>query len=275
MHSVLFEIGPLPIHWYGVMMATGFLAGLTSWVLLGRTCNRDAQFCSDLMFWVMLSGVFGARIAYVVENWSLYADSPLAILKLNQGGLIFYGGLIAAGAVIVFYARQRGERALPLVDFSLTAVPLAHAFGRIGCFLHGCCFGKCTDLPLGVRFPQGTGAWISHHSADLIGEMAPLSKAVHPVQLYEAAYNLIIYGVLVLIFRRSTRAGTVSAAYMMLYSLGRFALEFFRGDRGVRLEIGSLSVGQAVSIPIFLLGVVLLLSVRFLKRSPTPQSDGQ
>ncbi|MBT3194297.1 MAG: prolipoprotein diacylglyceryl transferase [Verrucomicrobia bacterium] len=274
MHSVLFEVGPLTIHWYGVMMAVGFVAALTSWILLGRTCGRDAQSCSDLLFWVMLSGILGARLAYVAEHWSEYAAEPLTILRVNEGGLIFYGGLIAAGAVILLYARRRREPALPLVDFSLTAVPLAHAFGRIGCFLHGCCFGKCTELPIGVQFPQGSASWITHYHAGMIDKMAPLSRSIHPVQLYEAGYNVIIYTILIWTFRRSKRAGTVSGVYMVLYSLGRFVLEFFRGDRGERWEVLGLSVGQAVSIPILLLGVALILGAHFWKCS-LGQSDGQ
>ena len=270
MHSVLFQIGPLTIHWYGVMMAAGFLAALSSWVVLGRKCGRDAQSCSDLMFWVMISGVLGARVAYVIENGSQYATNPLGILRLDEGGLIFYGGLLAAGGAIVVYARRRKERVVPLVDFALTAVPLAHAFGRIGCFLNGCCFGNCTDRSFGVQFSKGSPAWWTHYNAGLIDQLAPLSKSVHPVQLYEAGYNLVIYGVLIWTFRRSPRAGTVSGAYMVLYALGRFLLELFRGDRGDRFGLMGLSVGQLVSIPIFILGAALLVGAHVLK---TPAND--
>ncbi len=274
MHAVLFQFGPLTIYWYGVMMAAGFLSALVSWIVLGRRCGRNAQYCSDLMFWVMISGVLGARLAYVLENWSDYAASPLSILRLDQGGLIFYGGLFAGGVAIFIFARRRRERVVPVVDFALTAVPLAHAIGRIGCFLNGCCFGTPTDLAVGVRFPKGSAAWMLHYRTGLIEQMSPFSLRVHPVQLYETAYNLIIFGVLMVVFRRSSRAGRVSAVYMVLYALGRFLLEFFRGDRADRFGAYGLSVGQLVSIPLFLVGVMVLIGISVMK-PPVTNANGQ
>ncbi len=259
MHSICFEIGSITIHWYGVFMALGFMLGLMNWIWLGRKHGHDTQFCSDLMFWVMVSGIVGARIAYVFENWSEYAADPLTILFINQGGLIFYGGFVASGAAIIYFAKKKREPILPLFDFVITSVPLAHALGRIGCFLNGCCFGRCTTLPIGVQFPKPSAPFILHRSQQLIEKTATLSANIHPVQLYEASYNFMIYILLILIYRRTKRVGIVSAVYLMLYSVGRFTLELFRGDRGERMAVGQLSIGQFMSIPIFLLGVVLLV----------------
>ena len=268
MHAVFLEFGPFTLHWYGVLMAAGFMAGLYNWVLLGRSRGRDAQTCADLMFWVMVSGILGARVAYVFEHWADYAADPVSIVRLDQGGLIFYGGFVAAGAALVIYARRRREPLIPLLDFVLTAVPLSHAFGRIGCFLNGCCYGRCTDLPVGLQFPRGSGAWMDHYGAKLIDEYAHVSRSVHPVQLYESGYNLLIYGMLIWTFRRSPKAGTVSALYLMFYALGRFVLEFFRGDRGDRLAVSGLSIGQFVSIPLFGIGAILLGALLFKLLSP-------
>jgi len=259
MHSICFEIGPLTIRWYGVFMALGFTGGLLNWIWLGRRRGHDTQFCSDLMFWVMVSGIVGARLAYVLENWSEYASDPITILRIDQGGLIFYGGFVLAGAAIVYFAKKKREPVMPLFDFVITSVPLAHALGRIGCFLNGCCFGRCTSLPIGVHFPKPSAPFWEHIKNGVIEKTATVSAAVHPVQLYESAYNFMIYIVLILIYRRTKRVGIVSAVYLMLYSLGRFTLEFFRGDRGERVAVGELSIGQFVSIPIFLLGFGLFL----------------
>lgn len=259
MHSILCELGPLTIRWYGVMMALGFLAALGSWTVLGRRRSREAQYCADLMFWIMVSGILGARLAYVLEHWNDYAAAPWSIFRLDEGGLIFYGGFVMAGVAIVLFARRHREPLVPLLDFVLTSVPLAHACGRIGCFLNGCCFGTCTASPLGVRFPRGAAAWMLHFRQGWIGEQAAFSRSVHPVQLYEAGYNLLIYAVLVWMFRRSPRAGSVSALYLVLYSLGRFVLEFFRGDRGDRLAVGALSIGQFVSLLLLGFGGLLLI----------------
>lgn len=273
MHSVLFEIGPLTIHWYGVMMAMGFLAGLTNWIVLGRTRGRDAQFCADLMFWIMISGILGARLAYVLENWSDYATAPLTILRLDEGGLIYYGGFAAAGVAILLYARRHKVRFVPLLDFVMTTVPLSHAFGRIGCFLNGCCFGSCTSLPQAVQFPKGSPAWMAHMQAEIIDKAAPVSQGVHPVQLYEAGYNLFIYGLLVWLFRRSPRAGLVSASYLLLYAVGRFTLELFRGDRGERVAVGGFSIGQFISLVLFLVGLSVLIGLLLRRKSPVAEEQ--
>lgn len=262
MHQICFQIGSLTIYWYGVFMALGFTFGLLNLIWLGRSRNYDTQFCSDLMFWLMISGIVGARIAYVLENWSEYAAAPHTIFLINQGGLVFYGGFVAAGAAIVIFALKKKVKILPLIDFVITSVPLAHAFGRVGCFLNGCCFGKCTNLPIGVRFPKPSPPWFEQWSHNIIAKTATLSASVHPVQLYSSACNFMIYIVVLLVYRRSKRAGVTLAVYLMLYSVGRFVLEFFRGDHGERVSVGALSIAQFISIPIFILGLALIVATR-------------
>jgi len=270
MHSIFFELGPLTIHWYGVFMALGFTGGLLNWIWLGRKLGRDAQFCSDLMFWVMISGILGARIAYVLENWQVYAADPASIVRIDQGGLVFYGGFVASGAAVVIFALRKKVKILSLLDFVITSVPLAHALGRIGCFMNGCCFGSCTSSPLGVQFPKGAAPWMEHYKAGLIDKAADLSCSVHPVQLYESCYNFLLYILLVWLFRRTKQVGVVSAIYLMLYSVGRFSIEFFRGDRGERVAVGALSIGQFISIPLFVTGLALLV---YLVRSKKQKAE--
>lgn len=268
MHPDLFSIGPITVHTYGVMMALGFLAALGNWILLGRRMGYTAPFCSDLVFWVMVSGIAGARAAYVLENWQDYMAAPLSILRVDQGGLVFYGGLVAAGAAIVVFARRHRLGLVPFLDFVVTSVPLAHALGRIGCFLNGCCFGSRTvSAWCGVRFPKASIPWYSQYHEHLLGADAPASLPVHPVQLYEAGFNLVVYGLLVWLFRKRLRPGVVMAAYLMLYAIGRFSLEFWRGDRGERLEVFQLSIGQFISIPLLMLGLAMLVVVTV--RRPT------
>jgi len=258
MHPDFISIGPLTIHSYGVMMALGFLAGLGNWILLGRREGHSAQFCMDLMFWVILSGIVGARLAYVLENWAAYAADPLSIVRVDQGGLIFYGGFVAASAAVVFFVRRHKVPMASLFDFVVTSVPLAHAFGRIGCFLNGCCFGSCTKAVPHVRFPQHSIPWYSQIREGRIASNAALSNPVHPVQLYEAAFNILVYGVVVWLFRRKGRPGMVTGVYLVLYAIGRFSLEFMRGDRADRLAVMQLSIGQFVSLFVLLAGLAVL-----------------
>ena len=268
MHPDFFSIGPLSIHSYGVMMALGFLAGLGNWIWLGRREGHSPPFCTDLMFWVMVGGIVGARVAYVMENWPVYAADPASIIRVDQGGLVFYGGFVAAAITVVVFARRHRIPLARLTDFVVTSVPLSHARGRVGCFLNGCCFGGCTtsEVPH-VQFPQHSIPWYSQVREGLLDSHALLSHPVHPVQLYEAGFNLTVYGLLVLLFRRKCRAGTVTGVYLVLYAIGRFALEFLRGDRADRLAVQQFSIGQFVSILVLAAGLAVLAVLRFTRGS--------
>ncbi len=259
MHPHLFSFGPIQVHSYGFFMALAFLAGVVHWYLLGRRAGRTLSWCADLMLWVMVSGVLGARLAYVLEHIQAFLAQPANIFRLDQGGLIFYGGVVAAGIAVVVFARKHGEPLVPLVDFTLTAVPLSHAIGRIGCFLNSCCYGAvCPDSPLCVSFPRHSLPWYAHVRDGYLSQQAEASLPVYPVQLFETGYNLLVYGVLLWLFRKQ-RPGTVTGAYLVLYAAGRFGLEFFRGDFRDRVVFWSLSAGQWASIPLFLVGIVILV----------------
>ena len=263
MHSELFSIGGLVIRGYGLMMALGFVLGLMNWVWLGRRSGRDFTYCSDLLFWIMVSGIAGARAVYVLFEWDYYREHPLLILRIDQGGLVFYGGFLFAGLALAVFARRHRESLVSLLDFVMTSVPLAHAFGRMGCFLNGCCFGRPCDGPLGVRFPAESPVVWHQVTFSLIPRGAAQSLPVHPVQLYEAALNLLLYAVLVWTYRRSPREGRATALYLLAYAVIRFATETFRGDD--RLRWLGLSVSQHASIGLFLTGVVVLAWTRYAK----------
>jgi phosphatidylglycerol:prolipoprotein diacylglycerol transferase len=260
-HPVFLEIGPVTIHWYGVMMALGFLAGLVNWILLGKNRGRDFAFSSDLLFWIIVSGVLGARIAYVISDFRNFADEPVTILRIDRGGLIYYGGFIAAIIAIIVFAKVRGERVLSLMDFAATSVPLAHVFGRVGCFLNGCCYGADHDGQFAVRYPTHSYAWWRHvYDGRILKHTADPSKPVHPVQLYEAGINILLFLLLLYVYRREKRDGTVAAVYLVAYSTARFCLEFLRGDP--RMTLMGLTYAQLVSIVLFVVGLGMLLVAR-------------
>ena len=242
MDPVCFHIGSRPVYWYGVMMALAFLAGIGHWQVLGRwTGKRDASFASDLAFWLMVGGIVGARVAYVIANFNQqFRGAPLEIIRIDQGGLIFYGGLIGASVVFLAFARLRHEPVLALADFAITALPLGHAFGRIGCFMNGCCYGRLAETP----------GWLT------------VSLTRYPVQLYESSFNLALYAFLFWFYlrHRRNRHGSVLAVYLMLYPVGRFLLEFLRGDERVR--VGEFSVAQYVSLGLMAGGAGLWMVVR-------------
>jgi len=256
MHPLFVKIGPLPVYWYGVMMALGFLAGLANWISLGRGEGRDTSYCSDLLFWIIVSGVVGARLAYVAANLRSFILAPLSILRIDQGGLIYYGGFAAAGVALFLFARARRERLISLLDFVITSVPLGHAFGRIGCLMNGCCYGKVYRGWPAITFPSGSLAWWHHVDSRLLSAEAPRSLPVYPVQLYEAAFNLALFFLLRLIYRRRHGDGRVVGAYLVLYPAARFLFERLRVAAHGRVY--GLSEAQYLSIVLMLLGLVLL-----------------
>lgn len=261
MYPYLLSIGGYQVHSYGFMMALSFIAGLVHWIWLGRTRGYTRNTCVDLMILVMLSGIFGARIAFILENLDVFLDDPVRMFMVNQGGLVFYGGLAAAGVGVVLFGKIRHLAIVPLIDFTLTAVPLSHAVGRIGCFLNSCCFGRICNHSGGVQYPKYSQPWHLHLNESLIDAHASQSLPVYPVQLYEAGFNIAVYIILVSVFLRRRERGIIAAVYLILYSFGRFFLEYFRGDHAARVSMAGLSMGQIVSIPLFVIGCVMLLMI--------------
>jgi phosphatidylglycerol:prolipoprotein diacylglycerol transferase len=234
MDPVCFHIGSRPIYWYGILVALGFLAAVANWNALGTKGGRPAGFGSELGFWIMLSGILGARAAYILANLSIYLSEPLETLRLDKGGLIFYGGFIGAVVCVVFLARAHKEPVMKLADFTVTGLPIGHAIGRVGCFINGCCYGSVTTVPWGVCAQDAVR---------------------HPTQLYESAFNLLVYGILLWFFPRRKHNGQVLALYLLTYPVGRFLLEFFRGDE--RLHWLGFNVAQEISVGMFAIGVAL------------------
>ena len=249
MHPVLFHIFGKEIYSYGVMAALGFLAAILTWTWLGRREKRREGFASDLGFWLMAAGIVGSRAAYVAANWDFYRAAPLDIVRIDRGGLIFYGGLILASLALVLFARRNRLPVWHLADFAIPGLAIGHALGRIGCFLNGCCYGR----------PAG-----DHVCGQLCGVVYPPAAepgqlfagiALYPVQLIEALCLLAIWFALLHAYPRRKKDGSVFALYLVLYPPCRFLLEFLRGDE--RLPWLLLDAAQAISVALLLAGILL------------------
>lgn len=238
MHPILFELGGHAVHSYGVLQALGLFLGISLGVWQGRRQGWPASWLWDLGILIILAGVGGARLEYVRLRWSEFAAQPARILDLGDGGEVFYGGLIGAILVVVAYTRWRGMAWRGVVDAYAAAVPLGHALGRIGCFAAGCCYGAPSGLPWAVVFPPGS--------------RAPAGLPLHPVQLYEAAFDTLLG--LGLLFGPRLAPGRRFAAMLVLYPAFRAFNELFRGD-AVRGFVGVFSTAQLTSL--LLLGVGL------------------
>ena len=235
MDRVAFEIIGRPIYWYGILFGLGFLAASFHYSWLGRRQRRNPEFATDLILWIMLGTVVGARTAYVLANWQeVTANGMLGVLNVREGGMVFYGGLIGASLLVVLFARRRKVPLLEMGDFAIGGVPLGHALGRIGCLVNGCCFGSETKCALSVAV-EGVNR--------------------HPTPLYEAVGNLLIYMLLLAFTLRTPRRGRVLALYLLTYPVLRFGLEFLRGDD--RITFAGLHLAQFVSIALFTTGAAL------------------
>ncbi len=253
------EFGFVELRWYGVMMALAFLSGVFHCTYLSRHIGKDRMLMSDLVFWTMIAGLVGARLASVFSNPSEYLREPSQILAFWRGGLVYYGGLAGAAAGLLVFARVRRERVLPLLDVVGVALPLAHAIGRVGCYLNGCCFGTLSSGALAVVYPPRSAVSVEHFNRGLIASDLLPSKAVHAVQLYEAGLNLLLYfGLLWFFFRRKSN-GSVIALYAMFYGVIRLVTEVFRGDD--RLALGPVTAAQLFSAALFLAGAGLWIRI--------------
>jgi len=234
MDPVAFRVLGRPIYWYGIMVAAGFLAGIAHWTRAARRRGWPPEYGSDIGLWIMVGGLIGARVAYVLANWPSYAAAPWTVFRFDQGGLVYYGGFIGAALAVAAFARRRRRPLLQMGDYAIGAVPLGHAIGRIGCFINQCCYGAETAARL-------------HVTVDGVPR--------HPVQLYEAVANALIFVLMIQFLPRRRRDGESLALYLLLYGTARFLLEFLRGD--ARLRWLGLTLAQVVSLALFAVGAAL------------------
>ncbi len=243
MVSILFKFHSLTVYSYGFFVALGMLVvyALSLRRAAGFGFSRDT--ISDLVFLLFVSGVVGARFFYVLQHFQEYGLDLVKMFSIQEGGLVWYGGFIFALITGFIYATTRKLPALRLVDFFAPFTALAHAIGRIGCFLNGCCFGRFTESRLGVLFPE------------------EVSRRL-PVQIYESAFLFLLSGFLFSLSRKAHRDGEIFLTYAVFYSAGRFVLEFLRGDQ---LLIYSLTIPQWWSLFLFIASFLILI---LLKKKP-------
>jgi len=244
------DLGPLSLSTYALLIAAGWLLAVSVATRLGRARGLPAKRLLDLAFWLLVAGIVGSRIGYWIEQAPLWfgvcLDDALPesarpavcadFWKPWRGGFVFYGGVALAVPTAVWLTRRYGLAPWPTVDAFAPALALAHAFGRLGCFLGGCCYGAVCHLPWAVRFPA---------------DSLPGAPPRHPTQLYESAAEFAIFAALLWLARRRPAPGRVFAAWLVLYPAARFVVELFRGDaeRGYLAELRWDGLRQLLGLP--------------------------
>ncbi len=251
---------------YGAMIALGFLLALWTATKRAERMGIHPEVISDLSLWLIVGGVIGARIFYVVQYWETFRDAPLSVFKIWQGGLVFYGGFLAALAAGFWWAYRRNLDPWPIADCVSPSVILAYALGRVGCFLNGCCWGYPVDPDhvLAVSFPAASaGGVIQPLFQEQIhqGLAAPGDLWTHPVfpaQILSALIALLLFAVLDIRLVRRRYAGQVFFWMLMGYAAYRFGIEFLRDDTArwpapAALEAGfpGLTIAQWISPVVF------------------------
>ncbi|MEG1552846.1 MAG: prolipoprotein diacylglyceryl transferase [Kiritimatiellia bacterium] len=271
MHSELFSLFGFQLQSYGLCLALGFILCYLFARKLAIRTGRNPNEVDTLITVAAVCGILGARSVYVWQNWSTeFAADPLTLFMVWRGGLVFYGGFILASLGIAAYAVMKRESILSLGDFCVIFVPLGHAFGRIGCFFHGCCYGAlCGDSPVGVCFPPSSPAFMQQLSMGLIHRSAATALPVYPTQLFEAIGCALLFFLLWTLYRlKRTARGLCIAVYCCGYALLRFVGEIFRDDpRGERYF--NLSFSQGISILLILFGTLVALHLLWEKTNGT------
>ncbi|HEV7842232.1 MAG TPA: prolipoprotein diacylglyceryl transferase [Pyrinomonadaceae bacterium] len=254
MYPEIFRIGNFPINTYGVLLALAFLVAL---LIAARLASRDGlprERIYDLGLWMLLAALVGSKVLML---WTepAYRENPWQLFSLDflRSGGVFYGGLL--GAILTGYllVRRYGLPWWKTADAFAPGIALGQSIGRLGCFSAGCCWGKPTNLPWGVRFTE-----LGHEITGV-----PIDQHLHPTQLYESAATLLIFLFLIWLHRRKRFSGQVILFYSVLYGVTRFLIEFVRddprGDIAGLTTLTGLSTSQLISLVVGIAGLVILI----------------
>ena len=250
MHPILFELGPITIYSYGVLLAAAYLLGLWMAARRARQAGLDANRVLDLGIWVIIAALVGAKALLFIVDFEQFTSSWQEFMTLLRSGGVFYGGLIAAVLVCIYQLRKHQLPLWTSGDLFAPGIALGYMVGRLGCLMAGCCYGKPADVPWAITFTDPVAN---------LNVGTPLNVPLHPTQLYESLAGLVIL-ILLLVLERRGRSfpGRTFWLFVFLYSVSRFVIEFYRGDdRGVIL--GLVSTSQFISIVLAPLSLIMLV----------------
>jgi phosphatidylglycerol:prolipoprotein diacylglycerol transferase len=244
MRPILFHVGRFPVHSWGLLLMLGFLLAVWRAARNARRYGLAPEDVWDASLFGLVGGVVGGRLVYILLNLSHFVAHPAEIIRIDQGGMTSFGGLIGGVLVGLLVARMRRMNVADAADLTAVSLPIGYAIGRVGCFLNGCCYGGKCDLPWAVNFP---------HS-----EQGGPTGPVHPAQLYSAFAGVVMFLLLTLLERRRRFRGQLMLAFVFLYGVYRFLVEFVREGATADLSgIAHLTQAQVASLAFSLVAAVL------------------
>jgi phosphatidylglycerol:prolipoprotein diacylglycerol transferase len=248
-HPILFSLGPVTIYTYGVLLAAAYLIGLGAAVKRARAAGLDGNRVLDLGIWVIIAALIGAKALLLIVDFQHFTSSWEEFMTLVRSGGVFYGGLIAAVVVCIYQLRKHKLPLWQSGDLFAPGIALGYMVGRLGCLMAGCCFGKPTTVAWAITFTD---------PAANFNVGTPLNTPLHPTQIYESVAGLVIFVALLVLERKSRNfPGRTFWSFVLLYSITRFVIEFYRGDdRG--LVFSTLSTSQAISVVLFPVSLFML-----------------
>lgn len=249
MHPILFRIGNYTIYSYGFMIAVGILSAVIISMHRARKVGISDDTVLDIAIYGVIAGVIGAKLLFIIAEAPYVIKNPVVLKDMIKGGFVVYGALIGGVLAAYIYCRKKNVHFLKMFDVAAPAIAVAQGFGRIGCFAAGCCYGKETTSPIGVVFKNSP--------------FAPNGVRLIPTQLISSLGNFLIALVLFYFSRKTNKNGQVAGLYMILYSVGRFMVEFLRDDP--RGNVLFFSTSQFICIFVFIIGI-LVYNIDKLKR---------
>lgn len=248
MRIVLFELFGIQIKGYGLMIAIGIIVAASIFINKGKKRGYDEDSLINLIIFTVIGGILGGKTLFILTELKDIINDPSILLNFGYGFVIY--GAIGGGALTMYlYCKKKKWNIIEIFDIVVPGLAIAQGFGRIGCFLAGCCYGAETDLPIGVVFPEGS--------------LAPSGIHIHPTQIYSSIFDFAL-GFLLLYYGRKQRMnGKVMAIYLIVYSIGRFLVEYLRDDP--RGSIGLFSTSQFIAIFTLVLGIIMFNINKFFK----------
>jgi phosphatidylglycerol---prolipoprotein diacylglyceryl transferase len=248
MHPEFIKIGNFVVYLYGVLVAAGVLV---SSLIFQKTAGEEGYsqpVISKLIFWTVIFGIAGGRILHVFIHIAYYYRHFWEIFYIRNGGLAIQGAIFSSLVFLIVYSKMKELKPLKTLDMMALSVPAGQALGRIGCFFNGCCYGKITDLPIGVMFPH-------------------LTEKVHPTQLYYTLCYIALFFILKTLYRKKAKQGLVFGSYIMGFALIRYSIDFLRGD--LVYKYMNFYPTQIIGILVFAFGAIWTVSIIFGDRKET------